>query len=107
MYTGPVGKELAPAAIGEVVRGVPDELLDDRVAGEPGLTVGEALAGGRDDVRRIADDEVETLTVNRLVEAAVADVELDPVERSGPPGKLQRAGVHLGRAGAVHAVRQA
>src|SRR5699024_9515458 len=101
---GPVGEQLTPAAVGEVVRRLPDELLDDGVTGVPGLAVGQVAAGWGDDVRRIADDQVEPLTADRLVQAAVTYVEVDVVQRRRPTGQLKGSRIDVGGDNLVDAI---
>ena len=67
----PVGEHLAPAAVGEVVGAGAHDVLDDPVAGQPGVAVDQPLAGRRrDHERRVGRDQVEALARHRLEEAS-------------------------------------
>ena len=94
----PVGEDLAPATGGEVSGRGADDVLDDAVAGEPGVAVDEALTGGRrDHERRVGGDEVEGLPGDRCEERAVADLDVGgAVEERVDPGDPQGAGVDVG-----------
>src|SRR5690606_689123 len=57
----------------EVARGFDDESAAELVAGQTAVAVGE-VASGRDDEGRVGDHEVEPLPLDRLEQAALAQV---------------------------------
>ena len=94
----PVAQHLAPPAVGEQVRRLAHDVLDDPVAGQAGVAVDEPLAGRRgDDERRVGRDEVEALPAQRLEERPLPHVHGDLVERRVETRHPQRAGVDVGR----------
>jgi hypothetical protein len=72
----PVGEDLRPATLGEVVRGRAHDVLDHAVAGQAGVAVDQPLAGRRGDhERRVGGDQVEALAATGSKKEPVADVD--------------------------------
>ena len=93
----PVGHQVAPAPLGEAGRCAAHHGLDDLVAGEPGVAVGQRRVGRRrDHERRVGGDHVERLVGDRVPQRSVAQVDLDPVEGGVEGGDGQGPGVHVG-----------
>jgi len=88
---------VAPAAVGEPRRCPAHHGLDDLVAGEAGVAVGQRRVGRRRDHEgRVGGDQVERLVGDRVPQRPVAQVDLDLVEGGVEGGDGQRAGVHVG-----------
>ena len=87
----PADHHRAEAVLFEHSGNVGDDLLGDAVAAEPRVPKHEVALGG-DDVRRVRDDEVETLALDGLEEAALAQLDvLDPVHGQVELGERQRS----------------
>jgi len=92
----PVGQQLAPAAVGEVVGAGADQRPAQVVAGHAAVAVGEPPAG-RDHERRVGDDQVEALVADRFEQAALAQVRLPGAgQGQGEAGEVQGARVEVG-----------
>ncbi len=92
----PVGQDLEPAAVGEVVGAGAHDVLDDAVAGQAGVAVDQPLAGGRRDHEgRVGRDQVEALPRDRLEERPVPHVDVGAVELGVEPGHPERPTVDV------------
>ena len=91
----PAHQHLAEAAGLEVRGQLAHDALGERVSAEPAVAVDDVRLR-RDDVRRVADDEVEALARDRLEQVALAQVELvQAVEHRVEAGEAERPRVDV------------
>ena len=98
----PVREDLQPAAVVQVVRSGAHDVLDDAVAGHPGVAVDQSLARRRrDHERRVGHDQVEGLPAHRVEEAAFGAGDSagracrDLVQGGVEPGEPERSRVQV------------
>ncbi len=93
---GPIGEELAPPALVQVVGHPLHDAAADAAVGRPAVAPLEGKLG-RDHERRIGDDEPEPFPLDRLEKIALLGDDVgDPVQRHGELGERHRPGVAVG-----------
>jgi hypothetical protein len=92
----PVREQVHHPADGEVRGRAADQPRARLVTAQPAVAVGVAGALRPDDERRVADDQVELLALDRVPERALAQIERHVRQRGGHPRQPQRAGQHVG-----------
>jgi len=104
---GPVGQHLERAALGQALRAARDDAPDQVVARQRRLAVGEPGVRRRaHHVGGVADDEVEGVGVDRVVQRAEPQVGVHPGEEGAQPRQLEGARVDVGRDDPVGVTRQ-